>query len=386
MFAEIKDDMIMGQGAPLSNLITGHCNLSHGYLDRFYSNFFETSSDAVFLADQQGEIVWLNPVARQYMTRENHELLEKRLDTRCLSGVEKGLFPLVKSMINDILLHKKEYRSFEESCIINGNMYTFLWDTHLIMEKNHLAGMLLIAKDITQCRLAHEEMTRCNMQKIIDQVASGLAHEIRNPLTAVRGFIQLLHMSLKRSSKREYLQVALDELDRANSFIKDFLLYVRPAAPSFSLVPLEQVIESAFAEVRAEAAQKGIHFEMLSSGSLPLMYIDQEQICRAFTNVLQNAVDFTDKGSVIIHLMNHEKADKVIFTVKDTGCGISQQNMSRIFDPFFTTKEEAPGMGLTLTQSIIKNHGGEISVTNNSLGGTVFSIELYHVSKYPEAI
>lgn len=384
MFAsEFKKNMALDQNNTFLSQITKACNLSSSILEDFYNRFFQDSPDAIFLVDKLGEIVWFNYAAEGFIALRSSPVIEKKFDYGAFNGSEKGMFPIIRNIVRDAFDYQRESRSLEKSCIINGNVHTFLWDTRFIVENNQISGIVLIAKDITKSKLVHEETMRYNMQKIVDQVASGLAHEIRNPLTAVRGFIQLLHESLRRSSKREYLQVALDELDRANGFIKDFLLFVRPAAPNFSLVPLGQVIEEALSHVRAQALLHSVHFELISSESLPLMYLDQEQITQAMRNVLQNAVDFTDNGTIRIQVINDEKSEKVTLIVKDPGCGIPQQNMSRIFEPFFTSKEEAPGMGLTLAQSIIKNHGGEISVINNQEKGVCITIELYHVSKYP---
>jgi C4-dicarboxylate-specific signal transduction histidine kinase len=99
---------------------------------------------------------------------------------------------------------------------------------------------------------------------------------------------------------------------------------------------------------------------------------------------LENAVDFSEQGIIEISALNVEKSDKTIITFKDSGCGIPDKNMSRLFEPFFTTKEEAPGLGLTLAQSIIKNHGGEICIANNPDKGVSVTVHLYHVSKYPD--
>lgn len=371
-----KNNKELGQINSFSSRLINGCNLNSSILENFYHNFFQNSSDAVFLIDKLGEIVWFNQATEIFMISK---------DDQEVSFVN-GILSIIENIIRDAFNDQKEVLSLEKSCIINDNVHTFLWDSRLITDHQKINGMILIAKDISKSRIIHEENMRYNMQKIIDQVASGLAHEIRNPLTAVRGFIQLLHESLRRSSKREYLQVALDELDRANGFIKDFLLYVRPAAPNFSLTPLAQVIEDALFHIRPQSLLKGVGFDLIPVDAFPLMYLDQEQITHAMRNVFQNAVDFTEQGKIKIEVINDDKAAKVNLIVKDPGCGISEQNMTRIFEPFFTTKDEAPGMGLTLTKSIIKNHGGKISICNNQEKGIVVNIELYHVSLYPTGI
>lgn len=369
---KLKDNRKLGQINSLSSQLIKGCNLNSSILDDFYQTFFQHSPDAVFLVDQMGEIVWFNQAAEIFIILKGDQEI----------SFAKETISIIENIIKDSFKDQREIQSLEKTCIIKGNVHTFLWDTRIITENKQTMGIVLIAKDISRSRLLHEEIMHSNMQRVVDQVASGLAHEIRNPLTAVRGFIQLLYENLRRSLEREYLQVALEELDRANGFIKDFLLYTRPEAPDFSLTSLAQVIEDALSYIQPQASENGLDFELISKNALPLMYLDQEQITRAIKNVLQNAVDFTKQGKIEIEVINDVKSAKVNLIVQDPGLGISEQNISRIFEPFFTTKDDATGMGLTLTQSIIKSHGGKISVYNNKEKGTVVNIELCYVSQY----
>lgn len=372
--SELIENLVSDQDNTFSSRMAKECNINPLLLEDYYNIFFQDSPDAIFLINKERKIVWFNAVAEQLIAMEDDSF-------KCW---ENGFVSIVKDLINDSWENQREHYHREESLILGGKYLTFLWDSRLIRENHQLKGIILIAKDITQNKLLHEEQIHANMHKIIDQVASGLAHEIRNPLTAVRGFIQLLHESLRVSSKREYLQVALDELDRANNFIKDFLLFARPAAPNFSLVPLEQVILEATSQVEAQASLKNIHFEFMVPENFPLMYLDQEQMTRAFSNILQNAVDFSEQGNIKIRVINNEKTDKILVNIEDIGCGIPNENLTRVFEPFFSTKEEAPGLGLTLAQTIINNHGGKISICNNPDKGVSVTVHLLHVSKYPD--
>ena len=374
--AKSIENMALDHDDSFSSRMIKVCNFNPLYLKGFYDNFFQFSLDAMFLADKEGRIVWVNDIGKQLMSMGN--------DFSPLRDQESGLLAFIRKAVLDALESQQEFQNREESYTIDGKILTFLWDGRLIREKRQVAGMVLIAKDITKNKFVHEETIRYNMYKIIDQVASGLAHEIRNPLTAVRGFIQLIHESLKVPSKKEYLQVALDELDRANNFIKDFLLFVRPAAPNFSLVPLDNIIGEAIARLNPQALMKGLQFEFNAPGDSPLMYLDEAQIGRALGNIIQNAVDFTDHGKIQINVINNAKSDNIIITVKDPGCGIPRRNLSHIYEPFFTTKDEAPGLGLTLARTIISNHGGEISISNNQDKGVTVKIKLCYVSTYPD--
>jgi signal transduction histidine kinase len=373
---ELTQGLVLTTDNTFSSKIKKLFNFNPLSLEKFYNDFLQDFPDGIFLVDKNGEILWVNTVAKRFM--------EMTKAFSSFGNFENSLLSIIINLAQSSLQNKRELFNREVSCIINGQSITFLLDIFLIRENHRIVGTILIAKDITRLKSINEASTYCNMRGFIHQVASGLAHEIRNPLTTVRGFIQLTQNSLKVSPKKEYLQVALDELDRANNLIKDFLLYVRPAAPNFILVSLEQVIEEAIKRVKQKALLKDIIFEYTSFGDSPLMYLDVEQISQAFGNILENAVDFSEQGIIEISALNVEKSDKTIITFKDSGCGIPDKNMSRLFEPFFTTKEEAPGLGLTLAQSIIKNHGGEICIANNPDKGVSVTVHLYHVSKYPD--
>ncbi|ATW24021.1 two-component system sensor histidine kinase NtrB [Candidatus Formimonas warabiya] len=356
------------------------CLNNNSALGDLWDQFWAESSDAVLVGDQEMRVIWVNRCAQELFSCQE-ELTGEKIDGHICA--DKPLGETIQRLMRESWERRAEHRLVEKAWLKN-RPFLFLLETRFLkLENTQAAGLMLTVKDITEHKIFYEETNRRYMQKIVNQVASGLAHEIRNPLTAVRGFIQLLHEQLKKSSKKEYLQVALDELDRANFMIKDFLLFVRPAAPNFSLVHLKQVLEEAVSVVKPDAEAKRLPVPSVSGDVFPLMYLDPEQICRALVNVLKNAVDFSEKGTIRIWVHNDEKMGKVVLSVQDMGPGIPPEIISHIFEPFFTTKEEAPGMGLALTYSIIRNHGGEVHVFNNPDGGTTVTMELLYVSRYP---
>lgn len=339
------------------------------------------SCNAALILDKRGTVIMANPAAFRLLERQGEEIIGMPVETIFCTVHDNGFSTSwLAELLNSIECEKEKF-NLDLSFVFRDREKSVLVDICLLRNgKSDVTGFVILLKDITEKKIREEEMARQNMIKLVNQLAFGLAHEIRNPLTTVRGFVQLFHENLKHPESNEYLQLVLDELDRANSLIKDFLLCVRPAAPDCRLVTLGHIIDEAVALIRPEAVSKGLWFKFVSMQDSPFMFLDQEQIFRAVSNVLQNAVDFTESGSVTI-TMSHDYLEKqAIILIKDTGPGIVAEMWPRIFEPFFTTKEDAPGLGLSLAYQIIKCHGGSISVYNNNEGGATFQIILPHIA------
>lgn len=352
-------------------------------LHKMYRLIFNTTTDALITINQEGLITTCNRSARKFFGG-NEEPTGKTVIDLLYQGKKYDCRGNYTCLMMETLETGTEHRNKEQVFIVNNQEHVFLVDTCLLRnEDNQVIGVLGAIRDITKKKAEDEEHFRQDKFELVNQVAYGLAHEIRNPLTSVRGFIQLLHQNLRKSQQRNYLQVALEELDRVNSLIKDFLLLSRPGAPHFSLVSFDQIISDLVPEISQLARNKGLTFEVISEVSFPLVFLDKEQISRALYNILQNAVQFTDEGQITLRLKNDVTREKLVIEIVDSGQGIPKENLSQIFEPFFTTKEEAPGFGLAISYRIIKNHGGSLCAKNNREKGTTFFIELPHVSFYP---
>lgn len=214
----------------------------------------------------------------------------------------------------------------------------------------------------------------------IGQLAAGIAHEIRNPLTTVKGFIQLIQPHLAVIGKEEYAIIALDEINRANDIIYEFLNAAKPQQNKKQFTNINKLVHDIMMLYESEAILRGIDFETRLVHDNLSLYIDIKQVKQVLVNIVKNAIEaiednpYAEKGQIRITTeMNNGFA--VIF-IEDNGVGMEQKTIDKLFMPFFSTKEAGTGIGLTVCKKIIEDHGGTIQVSSTPYQGTAFQIAL----------
>lgn len=214
----------------------------------------------------------------------------------------------------------------------------------------------------------------------VGKLAASIAHEIRNPLTSVRGFVQLLRPYLIEIGKEHYADVAISELDRANDIIYEFLNTSKPSKPSLEQVSIVTVIEEVMLLCQSESLLNDCTFEYRKPNIDVLLMVDVKQFKQVMLNLIKNAMDAIkdseNQKNGIIHIDVKHAMNQVEIIVKDNGNGIEESKMKEIFTPFFTTKAKGTGVGLAVCQRIIAEHSGKIEVESQLGVGTTFKIIL----------
>lgn len=218
--------------------------------------------------------------------------------------------------------------------------------------------------------------------------ATGIAHEIRNPLTAIK--VRLF--SLKQShrpgtSEHEDVEVIESEIDRLELIVKEFLQFARPADPDFRKMPLGKLLRDIQQLLETEFSRKGIRLDLEIQAD-ELVRVDPNKFKQVLLNFAQNGAEaISGSGSVTLRsrfdrrVLRGMHRPVVIIDVADTGAGMPLEIQKRLFDPFFTTKEEGTGLGLPIAARIVEKHGGEIEYKTSPEGGTTFSIILPRLSE-----
>nr|WP_187118967.1 ATP-binding protein [Bacillus marasmi] len=214
----------------------------------------------------------------------------------------------------------------------------------------------------------------------IGQLAAGIAHEIRNPLTTVKGFIQLIQPYLVDIGKEDYAIIALEEIDRANEIIYEFLNSAKPKVHKKQIIPLEKLVKDIMMLYESEAILRNIDIEWNSKGETASLFIDAKQVKQVLVNLIKNAIEAitenqsNEKGKICINTEAIE--DKAVIWIEDNGIGMKKETVDNLFVPFYSTKVEGTGLGLTVCKNIIEEHGGNIIVSSTLGLGTSFRIEL----------
>jgi len=254
-------------------------------------------------------------------------------------------------------------------------------------------GSLAAAFDQMAERLGKRERELKESQSVLrraDRLSSlglltaGLAHEIRNPLVAIRTFTQLLPERYEDAEFREGFQgLALKEVDRICGLINDLLSFARPSKPNVSPENINDVVENIARILETQAKEKSVGILRRFSNDVPKVWIDREQMKQVFMNLILNAIQaMKDGGSISISTSLSARNDAEVIReyvqveVRDTGIGIPQENLEQIFDPFFTSKDEGSGLGLAVSNQIVQEHGGFVTVESTVGKGTAFFVHV----------
>jgi PAS domain S-box-containing protein len=239
---------------------------------------------------------------------------------------------------------------------------------------------LLSAKDVSDYKQIEKTAYQNDKLAMLGKISASIAHEIRNPLTAIRGFIQLLRPHLLQLGKDEYARIILMEIDRANDIICEFLNSSKPSAPQTSIIDVSTLLNETVLLTESEALMKGCQIVFHDSVESSYISVDVKQIKQVILNIIKNAMDAIEElgrdyaGMIQMHIEKVRKSVRIC--ISDNGKGMDHNTLSRLFEPFFTTKESGTGLGLSVCYRIIKNHGGIISVDSILDQGTQFMITL----------
>lgn len=213
---------------------------------------------------------------------------------------------------------------------------------------------------------------------ISGRIAAGIAHEVRNPLTTVRGYLQFVQDEAPDRIKQLFNDLLIPELDRANGIITDFLSITKNAPYKPEPVCLNDFLLNYIKQLFfSETVINNVDIKYNLSEDLHKykVFFDRNQLVQVFLNLFHNSLDAKKDGNLLITIETHVIDDEIVILFKDNGCGIPRTVLPFIFDPFYSTKDEGTGLGLSLTKKLIQNHDGFISATS-SCNGTVFKISL----------
>jgi signal transduction histidine kinase len=214
------------------------------------------------------------------------------------------------------------------------------------------------------------EMIRLERLNLIGEMAAGIGHEVRNPMTSVRGFLQLLMKKEDCLKYKDYFNIMVGELDRANSIITEFLSLAKDNPLKTEIMSLNSIVTGIEPLISADALNKEMNYD-LRLGNIPDLPLEEKQIRQLILNLVRNGLEAMCPGGTI-SLSTFMDGEEAVLAVQDQGGGISPDVQERIGLPFFTTKEEGTGLGLAVCYSIAAKHGAGITFETGPCGTTFF--------------
>lgn len=224
--------------------------------------------------------------------------------------------------------------------------------------------------DISHQKRLEQKIEKMDRLYLIGETAAGIAHEIRNPMTTVHGYLQLFKRKSCDQEKTERLQFMIDELERANAIITEFLALAKTKRTELVLTNINHMILKIHPLLQAEAilTNKEIFLELFPP--LPKVMIDEKEIRQVLFNLVKNGLQSMTRGQITIRTFMEDQ--NVVLAIEDQGHGIPNEIKDNICTPFFTTKESGTGLGLTISESIIQRHHGKLNFTTSPYGTTFF--------------
>ncbi len=250
--------------------------------------------------------------------------------------------------------------------------------TPLISETGEKTGLIITFQDLTEIRRMEESVRRKDRLAAVGRVAAGLAHEIRNPLGAMRGAIQVMQTNTPpESTNAGLMEIILRESDRLNKIITNFLTYARPRVNNFSEVDVREAIEETFLLLKHSPDVKESHRLEYAAPRDPIMIsADPTQLKQIFWNLSRNALNAMPNGGELAVTSEVVSGERVRIVFSDTGCGMTPEQVEKLFEPFSESTTGGTGLGLSIVYQIVRDHNGSIKVRSLEGEGTAITVEL----------
>jgi signal transduction histidine kinase len=347
-------------------------------MEEEHPNKFETvlqhMDSGVALFDGAGNLRFLNVQMSRMLQAPRRSLIGCTLYQLFFhANLQLSIRKIFVRIFKEMVVYRRFHGEFQD---VNGR---FLLVS--ISQIEELEGDYLISvKDVSKYKQIEQTAFQNDKLAMLGKIAAAIAHEIRNPLTSIRGFIQLLNPYLKEIGKEEYSRIMLSEIDRANDIIYEFLNSSKPSAPMKQKVLVGLLLKESVLLSESEALMKGCELHSEIFDPYLTISVDVKQIKQVLLNIVKNAMDAIyevregRKGRIDISARREGKY--ALISIRDNGKGMQRTTLNRLFDPFFTTKEEGTGLGLSVSYRIICNHGGTIHVDSQLNEGTEFLIYL----------
>lgn len=329
------------------------------------SSVLENMDEAVIVLDRNKNITLFNKAS------------EKLFDVNSNVVVGNNIFEFNNNNmdLSEIDLQTRNY--FEKEILINNSSrYLLIANSIIFNDKNEPENFIIVIKDLTEIKQLEKEAAKNEKLTAMGELASGVAHEIRNPINAIGMIAQRLNKEFSASDNQpEYLEITgllRNEVSRINKIITQFLDYAKPLELNIRNVELKKFFNEIVILFSAQAEQKQINFTIQGENNKHFRF-DPDLIKQALINIIQNAFEaVSEKG--MVEISYKVENNNFIIAIHDNGKGISPQNQKRIFDLYFTTRSDGNGLGLSIAQKIIAQHNGSIILSSVVNKGTTFKI------------
>jgi two-component system sensor histidine kinase AtoS len=346
----------------------------------FTESIIQSIGSGIIITEMNDTITYINRAGERMLGYSKKELMGKPFSIFGLKE-KQSVIPSFLNNPDDLdtrkegWMKKKDHTEFPVGFTINNHLSV----------RGEKIGKIVVFRDLTNVYKIQEEILRMDRLVSLGKLASGIAHELRNPLAGIKTTAQALGEEMSGDdSRREYLNRITKEIDRLNDLLKTFFSFAKPQNLNLVHCHIKDIINEIIPFLIKEIADKGIRFIETYHPQLPKIQVDRTQMHQVFLNLFLNAIQAMPNGGelkieaspILSTSVEGFKQNFIKVVISDTGRGIPPHIVQKIFDPFFTTKPRGIGLGLSITYQIIKKHGGTVKVESQWEKGTSFIINL----------
>jgi two-component system sensor histidine kinase AtoS len=342
-------------------------------LKAYTDNILSSMTNGLITIDLEGKVITLNETAEQILGKGRNEMVGSPLEETLGDDL-----PLYRMMSETLRHGKGIFHSEMELKKEEAELWLTASTSLLTDGEGKKIGALCIFQDITEIKALEEKLRQADRLAALGTVSAGLAHEIKNPLSAIKTFVQLLPKKFESPSFMEKFNITVPrEIDRINLLVEDLLELTRRRIRPMVNLDVNLLILQVIDLHGEEMAKRQILFEDHLDRTIPQIQGDSEKLYRAFSNMVINSIQAMPNGGRLVISSGPDQVSSMVkINFRDTGVGMDEETTKNLFNPFFTTKEKGAGLGMALSQKIIEDHRGTIEVMSGKGVGTTFVIYL----------
>ena len=364
--------LLIGLSGIISLLLAQGYRSARSSLSRvraFSDSLVENMPMGLVAIDKSGRIVAFNQTAESILQRTATDVIGQSAEEILPETCRDFIGPLKRDrriMAGEIDCRLTDSRTIPLDVIAT-----------VLQEHGRAAGIVVLFRDITEVRRLKKEIARSRHLASLGSLAAGVAHEIRNPLSSIKGFATYFRQRYRDNPEDEKTAgVMIQEVDRLNRVISQLLDYARPMTMQWQETSIQDTIRHTLRTIEAQAREKEIVLQADLQADIPAISIDPDRMHQVFLNLYLNALGAMQAGGILSVTLGERSDGQIRIEIRDTGSGIEPQDLGRIFDPYFTTKPSGTGLGLAIVQKIIDAHNAEIHVASTPDQGTTVTILL----------
>ena len=335
----------------------------------FSDNLVENMPMGLVAMDRESRIIAFNQTAEFVLRKTAGEVIGQM--------AEDVLPEACRDLLRTLAVEKQIIAKEIDCFLTDGRTIPLEVIATVLEEEDGARGVVVLFRDITEIKQLKKEIAQSQRLASLGSLAAGVAHEIRNPLSSIKGFATYFKERYRDNpDDSQTADIMVQEVDRLNRVIGQLLDYARPMTMNRRETAIQTVIQHALRMIESQAREKGVVIQTELQADVVAVLIDPDRIKQVFLNLYLNAIGAMEGGGILSVALLSMTDRRIRIEARDTGVGIDPKDLDRIFDPYFTTKSSGTGLGLAIVQKIIEAHRGEIQVASTPGLGTTVSVIL----------